>query len=100
MCVGLNLDCSFSIIASTTAGATQLTFSGLTKGSSYQFKVSAHNVIGYGASSEVLAMVAADKPRTPAAPTNDLTVTDRTRIGVKWVAPLQNVGATITNYIV
>ena len=100
MCVGLNLDCSFSIIASTTAGATQLTLSGLTKGSSYQFKVNAHNLIGYGTSSEVLAMVAADKPRTPAAPTNDLTVTDRTRIGVNWVAPLQNVGATITNYLI
>jgi hypothetical protein len=100
MCVGLAADCSFSIIASTTVGATQLTLSSLTKGTNYQFKVHAHNVIGYGADSDPLAMVAADKPRTPDAPINDITITDRTQIGVNWVAPIQNVGATITNYLI
>jgi hypothetical protein len=45
-------------------------------------------------------MVAADKPRTPTAPVNDKTVTDRTQIGITWVEPLQNVGATITNYVI
>ena len=43
-------------------GQTVYTAIGLVKGTTYQFKVSTHNVIGFGADSLPLSAVAADKP--------------------------------------
>ena len=100
MCTGLSESCSFAVIAPSTSGATFLTLTGLTTGTNYQFKVIAHNVIGYGSESDPLFVVAAYKPNQPGAPTMDPTVTDGTQIGVTWTEPLQNVGAVITDYII
>ena len=61
----LLFDCSFELLASTTGGLKQYSATSLTKGQTYQFKVRAHNSIGYGAYSDVLSAVAADKPSQP-----------------------------------
>jgi hypothetical protein len=50
----------------------------LTKGQTYQFKVRAHNSIGYGSLSDALAIVAADKPNQPLNVQNVESSTDRT----------------------
>ena len=71
MCIGTSPSCTFSTVAVTTNGATQLTMTGLTKGTTYQFKVLALNSIGYSDASPTLVVVAANVPNTPSAPVND-----------------------------
>lgn len=88
------------MLASSTNGQTLYTATGLTKGLIYQFKVLAHNGIGYGAESLSLSAVAADTPNQPNAPLNVELVTNREQIGIEWTAPLENVGASITSYII
>jgi hypothetical protein len=93
-------ECSFALAASTTSGLLTYTTSGLVKGTFYQLKVQAHNSIGFGAESEALTAVAANKPNQPLAPENVEELTDRTQIAIKWQEPLQNVGSDITSYLV
>jgi hypothetical protein len=62
MCRQEAQDCSFELLAPSTSGQTHYTATGLVKGTIYQFKVLAHNSIGYGAESDSLSAVAADKP--------------------------------------
>lgn len=57
-------------------------------------------MIGYGADSAVMVMVAANKPNQPDAPTNQIPVTNREQIAVEWTEPFQNVGAEISHYLV
>lgn len=88
MCLGSSPTCSFATIAVTTNGLTQLALTGLSRGSYYQFKVLAHNGIGYGSESGVLLAVAADVPNKPDAPVNDVSVTSGTQIGITYTAPV------------
>ena len=73
---------------------------GLSKGTFYQFIVLALNSIGYSAPSLSVTVVAANVPNTPSAPVNIPSQTSQTQIAVQWTAPTQNVGSTITSYIV
>ena len=63
------------MIAVTTNGATQLTMTGLSKGTNYQFAVLALNSIGYSAASPSVTVVAANVPNTPSAPLNNPSLT-------------------------
>lgn len=70
---------------------------GLTNGTSYVFRVLAHNSQGYGpASGSSNAVVPGTEPSQPAAPS--ATVDDR-KSTVSWVAPAAN-GYAITTYVV
>ena len=75
-------------------GATTYVATGLSTGDLYQFKVEARNEFGYSQFSETVAILAAQVPDKPAAPT---TVFDRTTVQVSWTAPF-NQGSTITGY--
>jgi hypothetical protein len=66
-----------------------------TAGASYKVQVKAFNEAG-SVLSGTGAFVLADVPVSPAAPVNDATVTDATRIKVTFAAPLpNNRGSTI-----
>jgi len=97
-CIGSNPACTFSTLAASTTGLKTLTLGSLTKGSYYQFKVQAHNVIGYSASSTALLVVAADPPSQPNTPTLDAANTHASQISVNWLAPADNGGSAITSY--
>ena len=88
MCNQIIEECSFVLVASTTTGQRSYTASGLVKGIFYQLRVQAHNAIGFGAESESLTAVGANKPNQPISLKNNLAVTDRSSIGVTWEAPL------------
>jgi hypothetical protein len=88
MCEGQALDCSFLLKAATTNGALTYTALGLTKGVYYQFKVKAHNVVGFSEGSPIKTIVAANIPNTPNAPTKVGELTDRTQITVQWTEPV------------
>lgn len=67
-------------------GITSKSFlaTGLTTGLTYSFKVQSRNIVGYSPASSAVAVVAATKPNTPAAPVTQITNNDVT---IRWVAP-------------
>jgi hypothetical protein len=99
MCIGTDPSCSFETIETSTFGIQSYTLTGLTKGTYYQFKVFAHNVVGEGPDSLPTTIVAANVPNKMDVPANVPSLTSRTQIGVTWSQPLQNVGSLITKYI-
>ena len=78
VCVGQDPGCSFSVSTSSTGGLTNYELSGLTKGTYYQFKVHAINVVGPGPDSPTVTIVAANVPNTMLAPTRIAAQTSRT----------------------
>ena len=96
---------SYTIVGSNGAGTTtvdgdttEATFSGLTRGQSYRFTVTATNDIGDSEASKQsdAATIAALAPDAPAKPT--VTVDGRTAT-VTWDTPAAN-GSGITNYTI
>ena len=77
--------------------ATSYTASSLTADVVYTFKVSARNLIGYGADSSEVSIRAAAKPNVPTAPST--AVNTNISVTISWVAPF-NGGSAITAYSV
>ena len=71
---------------------------GLTNGTPYQFRVTATNMIGAGASAT--SSVSATPVTTSSAPTNMVSVSGNSQVSLSWVAPVSNGGANITSYVV
>jgi len=53
-CLGIDPACTYSTIVATTSGLKTLAINSLTKEAYYSFKVRAHNVLGFSASSPAL----------------------------------------------
>lgn len=71
MCTGTDVNCSFVPVAASTSGSTSYLAQGLAQGNYFQFRVEAHNSIGYSAKSEAHIEVAADPPSQPDSPVKD-----------------------------
>ena len=84
---------AFSVLASGLL-TPDYTATGLTSGTTYEFKVESRNSYGYSDYSEVLTLLAAFKPGQPAAPT---TTTINNQVLVEWTEPITN-GSPITGY--
>ena len=86
----------------TTSGATTCKVSGLTKGSSYQFKVRAANAVGTGAWSAPSQTFTPTATNVAAIPTAPQTLTMASAVDgafvVTWTAPVGNGGSSITKY--
>ena len=83
-------DDGYSSVASTTV-------TGLTKGTSYQFRVSARHEDGFGIASSLISVVPATVPTVPVI-TSDTHVA--TSVTLSWSAPSDNGGQPITDYAV
>ena len=79
-------------------GITELTYTatGLTAGKTYKFKVQSRNSFSYSAYSDEVAVLAAQTPVKPAAPTTS-AVGDN--VVISWTAPFAN-GSPILSYTV
>jgi hypothetical protein len=76
---------------------TFITPNTLVTGTHYKFRLAATNKVGTGGTSPSSArMIAALVPDSPTSPAKLNSTT--TSIGVQWVAPLNNGGATVWNY--
>ncbi|SDN38171.1 Carboxypeptidase regulatory-like domain-containing protein [Cryobacterium flavum] len=73
---------------------------GLANGTDYEVTVTANNSQGAGAESEraTLSTVAFTVPNAPVAPT--LVAVDSTQVTATWVAPTEDGGTPVTNYLV
>jgi hypothetical protein len=74
---------------------TSYTKNGLTQGTTYKFKIEAHNIYGAGPQSAVLEIIPASVPDAPTALT--LVSSSHTQIAFSWTAPY-NGGYPITSY--
>jgi fibronectin type 3 domain-containing protein len=83
----------FTTIA--TPNALSYTAMGLTNGTTYYFRILAHNSAGWSAPSSVVNAV----PRTvPTNPLSPLAVPLNQRVDLTWAAPASNGGAAIDKY--
>ncbi len=62
--------------------AQDYTATNLTPGRTYSFKVTARNIVGYGAISTAVTILAAKIPDAPVTLADVTTVTDATKIGI------------------
>ena len=72
------------------------TATGLTLGTTYEFKVEARNTNGFSLPSADFIILHATAPETPSAPSTTNSATD---VYINWSAPDSN-GASITSYTV
>ncbi|MDE1764929.1 MAG: fibronectin type III domain-containing protein, partial [Thaumarchaeota archaeon] len=83
-------------VANTASSATSYTVSGLTSGTSYQFRIEAINFLGTGpAGVSSLAVTAGDVPAQPTGLA--LTTTSAASASLSWIASSSN-GYAITQY--
>jgi len=77
--------------------STALTFTettGITGGTTYEFKVRAHNIYGWGTFSNIASITASSTPAQPAAVT---TAIHNNMLRITWTAPTSNY-ASIDSY--
>ena len=77
--------------------ATTQTITGLTNGTTYQFKVAAINVIGSGPRSTKSNAVIPG-PAVPTAPTIGTVISGNAQVTLSWTAPASDGGAPVTGY--
>lgn len=80
------------MLTSTTSTSYQVT--GLTAGTTYEFKIESRNEYGYSTFSSTLSLLCAT---TPAVPTSVVTTIDGTTVKVAWSLSTTN-GSAITAY--
>ena len=71
----------------TTASTSTSAATGLTGGTTYQFRITATNAYGTGSVSSILSVVAAQAPDTPSAPTTSIS---GIYVKIAWTAPTNN----------
>jgi hypothetical protein len=72
------------------------TVNGLNPGTEYKFKVQSRNSYGYSSYSNEVAILAAETPATPAAPTTTIA---GDKVSISWSAP-DNRGSQILYFVV
>ena len=77
---------------------TSYTKTGLTAGTTYNFKVQARNVIGVGSLTSAFSIVAAVVPSVPTTLTRDNVNTSKTQVAFIWSAPTDNGGVAVIDY--
>jgi hypothetical protein len=83
---------AFSVISSTTSLIFVAT--GLTSGTTYEFKIEAKNEYGYSEYSETMSLLAAATPEVPISVTTEMA---GNQVKVAWQLPSDN-GSPITEY--
>lgn len=82
-------------LTNTGALITFYTATGLTRGTSYKFKVLAQNVVNFGQPTSTITIIAAQAPGTP---TNIVRLTNdsETSMQIGWSAPSDDGGSPLT----
>ena len=81
---------------------THIEAAGLKKGTSYTFRITAANQLGYGPAFSPEDVIVAGKLMTPPSPPSNLQVADVTSrsVTLQWAPPISTGGAELTGYII
>ncbi len=90
----------WSAFAHTASTSTSAIVTGLTYGVSYDFRVSAVNYAGPGTVSSTVDSTPSATSTAPNAPTSLAGTASSAQVVLTWVAPANNGGASITDYLV
>lgn len=90
---------NWTVVSRAASTSTTALVSGLTNGTSYQFRVSAVNSVGRGSASNVIT-VAPVFAGVPSAPRSLTAVASRYQVTLSWLAPLTNGGFSVTDYAI
>ena len=92
---------TWTTFADGTSTSTSATVTGLTGGTSYDYRIAAVNAAGTGAYSSTATGTTAAGASTPGAPTSiGFGTVSATQIPMSWVAPASDGGSTITDYVI
>ena len=91
-----NDDGSFTLVASGIT-STSYVQTGLTAGTSYNFRLRTSNAVGFSSYSTVFTIVAATVPSQPSAPTTTLSE-DSANVVIAWTLPSDLGGLSISSY--
>ncbi len=94
---------TWNVFVDGTSTATSATITGLTNGQSYDFRVSAINIVGTSVPSTIATAIPAAIPSTipsttPDAPTGLSAISGNTEVSLSWTAPSDTGGTPITDY--
>ncbi len=96
--VSSNLGSSWTEIPHSASLTRSFDVSGLTRATTYQFRVSAISSVGVGAVSDIVTVKTLSA--VPNAPTPFSTSVGTKTASLKWAAPVDNGGQVITDYVV
>ena len=91
-----NNDGSFTLVSSAIT-LTSYMQTGLSAGTSYNFRVRARNAVGFSTYSTVFTILAATVPSQPSAPTTTLSG-DLASVVIAWTPPSDLGGLSISSY--
>jgi hypothetical protein len=92
-------DSAYTTFGDGVSAATTMTIGGLIPGTSYTFRMFAQNGVGLGTASAPV-VVAIPAKTAPSAPTGLVATSSGGQVNLRWIAPADNGGSAITNYIV
>jgi hypothetical protein len=90
-------DSTWTPFADGVSTSLAASVTGLTNGTSYQFRVAAQNIAGLGQWSDPAGATPAVPPGAPLVPT---TQPGDSRVMVSWLAPSSDGGAAVTDYVI
>jgi hypothetical protein len=84
------IDASYTYLSKTVTG--------LTAGTTYNFRLNTKNIVGSSILTSVFPIIAATVPDPPTAVTKDEENSNLTQVAFIWTAPVNNGGSAITGY--
>jgi hypothetical protein len=86
------------VIKDASYTSLSLTVTGLTAGTTYNFRLNAKNIVGSSILTSVFPIIAATVPDPPTAFFKDEANSNLTQVAFSWTAPVKNGGSAITGY--
>jgi titin len=86
------------VIKNASYTLLSFTVTGLTTGTTYNFRLYANNIVGSSEPTSVFPIIAANVPDPPTEFTKDESNSNLTQVALIWTAPINNGGSAVTGY--
>ena len=90
----------WTVLTDGVSTTTSYLVTGLTNGTGYQFRVSAHNAVGDGPATTPVTATPRTVPTAPRTLTASFTGCGSGQVRLSWLPPLSNGGSAITDYVI
>ncbi len=90
----------WTVLTDGVSTTTSYLVTGLTNGTGYQFRVSAHNAVGDSPAATPVTATPRTVPTAPRTLTASFTGCGSGQVRLSWLPPLSNGGSAITDYVI